>query len=523
MPHYNESDIANALNALQSGVSLRKAAKDWGIPLSTLHDRFKGSTSIRKAMQHTQRLSADQESSLANWVLVQGQLGLAPTHEQIRDFVRRILAAGGDHKPLGKHWISGFYARNPKIKTLRGKRTENSRIKSVTAKAIKAHFDNLDLPAVRGIPPECRWNMDETGIMEGFGINGLVVGSAERKSIPVKSPQSRVWTSIVECISATGRALPPAVIFRGKAVQQQWFPEPDELRTTYAGWLFTSSPKGWIDHELALEWLQRVFIPETHIEGQARLLILDGHGSHVSTDFMWECFYHNIYLLYLPAHSSHITQPCDLSCFSVLKRAYRRHIGNLAFLTDSSPIGKRNFLRCYHQARIEAFTYKTIRSGWLATGLWPVNINKPLRSALLLQPAEEAPQTVSKDPVEIPLSSDTQIVTPLRSNQMLQQIKKRGLQSARSRLLIRKIGKGLDANALAIAQRDQKIRSLELEIERLKPQKRMRVIPDPNKRFVEIQQIGRAQAEAAAALAAEEAIELAPEEEEIRSCIWVEN
>lgn len=523
MPDYTDSDLSNALDALQSGLSLRKAAKDWGIPLSTLYDRSKGSTSRKDANKHNQRLSADQEASLADWILIQGQLGLAPTHEQIRHFVRRILAAGGDRQPLGKHWISGFYARNPKIKTLRGKRTENSRIKSVTAEAIKAHFNNLDLPAVRDIPPECRWNMDETGIMEGFGINGLVVGSAERKSIPVKSPQSRVWTSIVECISATGNALPPAVIFRGKTVQQQWFPEPDELRTKYAGWLFTSSPKGWINHELALEWLQRVFIPETHVEGQARLLILDGHGSHVSNDFMWECFYHNIYLLYLPAHSSHITQPCDLSCFSVLKGAYRRHIGNLAFLTDSSPIGKRNFLRCYYQARTEAFTYRTIRSGWLASGLWPVNINKPLQSALLLLPAEKASQPRIEDLTETPLPSDIEIVTPLRSNQMLQQMRKRGLQSARSRLLTRKICKGLDANALTIAHMDQKIRSLELENERLKSRKRMKVIPDPNKRFVEIQQIGRAQAEAAATLAGEEVIESSSEDEETQSCIWVEN
>jgi hypothetical protein len=44
-------------------------------------------------------------------------------------------------------------------------------------------------------------------------------------------------------------------------------------------------PKGWTDHELTLEWLQKIFIPETYIEGQFRLLIVDGHGSHVSDDF----------------------------------------------------------------------------------------------------------------------------------------------------------------------------------------------------------------------------------------------
>ena len=62
--------------------------------------------------------------------------------------------------------------------------------------------------------------MDESGIMEGFRVNGLVVGSAERRGIQKKQPGSRAWTSFLECISATSRALTPLVIFKGKIVQQ---------------------------------------------------------------------------------------------------------------------------------------------------------------------------------------------------------------------------------------------------------------------------------------------------------------
>jgi hypothetical protein len=72
--------------------------------------------------------------------------------------------------------MAGFLARNPKVKTLRGKRIEGTRVKAVTAEAIKAHFARLNLPIVQQIPPEHQYNMDETGIMEGKGFNGLVVG-----------------------------------------------------------------------------------------------------------------------------------------------------------------------------------------------------------------------------------------------------------------------------------------------------------------------------------------------------------
>jgi hypothetical protein len=61
--------------------------------------------------------------------------------------------------------------------------------------------------------------MDESGIMEGQGVNGLVVGSTEKRSIQKKQPGSRAWTSFIECVSATRKALTPLVIFKGKTVQ----------------------------------------------------------------------------------------------------------------------------------------------------------------------------------------------------------------------------------------------------------------------------------------------------------------
>ena len=61
--------------------------------------------------------------------------------------------------------------------------------------------------------------MDESGIMEGYGANRLVVGSAEKRSIQKKQPGSRAWTLFIECVSATGKALFSLVIFKRKSVQ----------------------------------------------------------------------------------------------------------------------------------------------------------------------------------------------------------------------------------------------------------------------------------------------------------------
>ena len=164
-------------------------------------------------------------------------------------------------------------------------------------------------------------------------------------------------------------------------------------------WQFTATENGWTMDDIAIEWLSKVFIPSTAPQDpqEARLLILDGHGSHETTEFMYKCFEHNIHLLFLPPHTSHVLQPLDLSIFSPLKAAYRKELSYLSLLTDSTLIGKRNFLLCYQKARTKSLIEENIKTGWRVTGLWPKNVSKPLMSRLLL---ENSNNTVEPTPLD---------------------------------------------------------------------------------------------------------------------------
>ena len=136
MARYTAKDLDNAVQDVKSGISYRKASAKWGIPYTTLYQRTKGHAFRKESQQHRQRLSVTQETALVNWILAQAELGLALTHQQVRHFVQRILANGGDHQPLGKHWMEGFLKRNPAVKTLRSKKINSARVTSVTAKFI---------------------------------------------------------------------------------------------------------------------------------------------------------------------------------------------------------------------------------------------------------------------------------------------------------------------------------------------------------------------------------------------------
>ena len=500
-----EEDIQVALFAITNGMSQRRAASEYGIPRATLQRRINGGISRQEAREPQQRLSPIQEDHLTQWVLTQESLGHPPTHTQIRLFAGKILHAKGDGQPLGRRWMEGFLRRNPILRTKKQLQIESVRVNGATTEVIKKWFQNMALPYIKSVKPENRWNMDEAGIMEGIGDNGLVVGSAERRFIQKKTPGSKAWTSFIECISALGQSVSPLVIFKGKTVQQQWY--ETELHR-YKGWKFTATENGWTSDDTAVEWLQKIFIPKTapRDPSEVRLLVLDGHGSHETDDFMWECYSNNIQLLFLPPHTSHVLQPLDLAVFSPLKTYYRKQIGFLSLLTDSTPIGKRNFLICYAKARKQALTSQNIKSGWRAGGLWPVNSAKPLMSRLLLDNSNKPNSKASKRKAEEPLldwsiqHSAFRIKTPKKMEDVrdeVYQISQLGKASApTARVLFRKVSKAFDQREFVIAQHEQRIKQLEARVLQLEPRKRRKVRVSPNSKFVGIEAIRQAQIEA---------------------------
>lgn len=56
--------------------------------------------------------------------------------------------------------------------------------------------------------------------------------------------------------------------------------------------------------------------------GEWRLLIIDGHRSHITVEFVEFCLSVNIITYCLPAHSTHLLQPLDVRLFSPLQKAY---------------------------------------------------------------------------------------------------------------------------------------------------------------------------------------------------------
>ena len=165
-----------------------------------------------------------------------------------------------------------------------------------------------------------------------------------------------------------GWSLPSTIIFKGKRHIEGWF---DELSIPPT-WRIEVSDNGWTTDAIGLRWLEKCFIPaiQARRKGVYVLLVLDGHGSHLTPAFDSTCKANNIIPFCMPPHSSHLLQPLDVGCFGPLKRAYGGLIeqkGRLGFNT----INKLDFLQAYPEAYKNIFIIENIQGRFKITGLFP--------------------------------------------------------------------------------------------------------------------------------------------------------
>jgi hypothetical protein len=215
-------------------------------------------------------------------------------------------------------------------------------------------------------------------------IIGFAIGTSQTSYVVVDSrlrrkyqaePGRQEWVTAVECICTDGSAIPPLIIFKGENLLTSWIPH--EVKNE---WHFSCNSKGYTSNTHGEGWLEQCFEPATRVKanGRKRLLLCDGHDSHISAQFARFCMDHDIILFLLLPHSSHLLQPLDVSIFGPLKSAMSSQLSRL-YATEVSRLQKAEWLEYYAKARSIAITSNNIRGGWRGAGLFPTNVNRILR------------------------------------------------------------------------------------------------------------------------------------------------
>lgn len=388
MQQSNQDTIIQAVQAYHAGQfkSIRAAAKAFSIPKTTLTERLAGIPSRADIPAHNRALTLIEEEVLLQKILNLDARGYSPTQDVIRAWASSITTARSQ-KEVGVRWAHNFVKRHPELETRFSRRLSAQRAKNEDPQVIQDWFRLVqNIISFHGIHKDDIYNFDESGFRIGYCQNTMVVTSTERKQRPkALVSDSTQWTTVIAAINSQGWSVPPYILFSGKEMNRAWFKHlPPQ-------WKLGVSPKGWTSNAHGVAWIQH-FDQHTKNKrsGVKRLLILDGHESHMTPEFESFCQDHDIITLCMPPHSSHLLQPLDVGCFGPLKKAYSKRIRRLGRVGYHYLI-KEDFLPEFRPAYEAAFTPQTIQGAFKGSGLYPLDPQAVLSKLTLVQRTPSPP------------------------------------------------------------------------------------------------------------------------------------
>jgi hypothetical protein len=376
-PTLREDRIVLALEALQNDKNLteRAAAKIYGVDRRTLGRRRAGKPARRDMPVNSRKLTDLEEHTIVQYVLELDARAFPPRLRGVEDMANHLLHER-DAPPVGKLWAHNFVKRQPRLRTRRTRRYDYQRAKCEDPKVIGDWFTLVrNVKAKYGILDDDVYNFDETGFIMGMIFPGMVVTTSDgRGKAKLAQPGNREWATVIQGVNALGWAIPPFIILAAQYHLANWYQECG----LPLDWRIATTDNGWTTNAVGLDWIKHFdYHTAPRTKGIYRLLILDGHESHHSTEFELYCRDNKIITLCMPAHSSHKCQPLDVGCFGPLKQAYGRYVEEL-MRAHINHISKLEFLCAFREAFFASMTERNIQGGFAGAGIVPFDPERVL-------------------------------------------------------------------------------------------------------------------------------------------------
>ena len=365
--HAQEKRIIKALEeyATLSKPNIAKLARKHMILDQTFRRRLNGIPAGNRGGTNS-RLNANEEEGLRKYMAFLYRIGMPPGKLDIVQAANSILVAAGKPK-VSKEWARRWMKRNRELfKSIRGRTLSAERKDCHQKEEIDRHFSDFTaVLAEYKIRQEDVWNFDEIGFRIGCLRGRTVIVPADVKAIYLADPDNRESITSLECVSAKGKSIESYIIVKGEVMKEKLFDNDIDDNT----WLAVT-PTGFTNDRNTFRWLEH-FDRRTreNIRNRWRLLVMDGHSSHLSDHFKYYCWTHRIIPFLLPSHSTHLLQPLDVGVFSAMKQHHQNELYASIRFGDAS-FDRVDFFDAWKKIHTATMKPKTIYSGWVKTGLF---------------------------------------------------------------------------------------------------------------------------------------------------------
>ena len=152
------------------------------------------------------------------------------------------------------------------------------------------------------------FNVDETGFSAVQKPQKVFARRGKHQVGAITSCERGRNVTFVCCVNASGRYIPPLVIYPRKNLKMEL------TEGAPPGSIFGCQENGWINCDLFPMWFEHFLTTvQPSIENKV-LLILDGHATHTQNiQVILRAREKGVIMLSLPPHCSHRLQPLDLT------------------------------------------------------------------------------------------------------------------------------------------------------------------------------------------------------------------
>ena len=169
-------------------------------------------------------------------------------------------------------------------------------------------------------------NMDETPLYLNMIPNKVISQKGEKNVVVRTQNQEKIRVTCLLSICADGDKLPPYIIFKGKNSNNKAFNKlKNNLYIKKYKIFINFNNNAWSTTELMLDWIDKVYlayIKKDPLCGEG-LLIIDKASSHISEEVIEKCTGNLMDLSILPAGTTSIMQPLDISINKKFKNYIR--------------------------------------------------------------------------------------------------------------------------------------------------------------------------------------------------------
>ena len=382
---WKPDDLKKARDDISRGVfTVRAASRAYSIPRTTLQEYMNERTrkyklSAEHVVGHTGRYPAlgwEFEKELCDHAKQLSELYFGITKEKLCKLAYELAWKNGLHRRFnvekriaGDDWFHGFMARNPTISLRKPESTSLARVMGFRRSEVNRFFDNLkQVYEKEKFEPTRIYNVDETGMTTVQQQKQKIIAPTGKKQVGkiVSAEKGETITAVV-CVSAAGVFVTPVLIFPRKNMNSRL------LVGAPPGTVGLTSPSGWINADLYLQWLKHFVKHSGATVDRKVLLILDNHESHVTLQACDLCRDNGVVVVSLPPHCSHKCQPLDLSVFGPLKTAYYKRCSEWLHSNSGKRITQYEVASLFGDAYCSISNIQKCVSGFRAAGIYPFN------------------------------------------------------------------------------------------------------------------------------------------------------